>query len=555
MDTSDAMIFAKEIAPVFRQMIEDATSPLLDRIKQLEARPVPRDGVGVTDVVKAYDGEVLFLFSDGEKRSIGPILDGSPGRDAEPVDYERINLYVDEKVLSRPVPKDGKDADPVDYDRVAKAVDDMVRVAIMEAVPEPVDYNKINVYIDERVLTIQVPKDGKDAEPVDYDRVKGIVDDRVLEAVAGVSPEPIDYDKINLYIDERVSTIEAPPGEPGADAEPVDYEKVREIVAEAVAGVEPDHVDYDRIDRAVDEKVGKAVDVMVGSVELSLSTIDKKISEEVAKIPPGEPGKSVDMEEVGVMVIEEVERAVAALPKPKDGEDADPQEVAKAVAEEVEERIKSVEGDVARLSEAVAGVRDSIPNPSDLALAAHEVLKVEVDKAVALVVPDAVSSYAEAHPPERGPPGPSGKDGVGVAGGVIDQGGHLKLSMTDGSLFDMGLTRGERGPPGEQGFSLSDLSFEQVGRSVFIRFERGDLKKEVELIVPSVIYCGVWKEGRTYEAGDAATWGGSLFVASESTVEKPGTGKEWLLAVKRGRDGKDGKNPLVGPPKPVKVGS
>jgi integrin beta 3 len=55
-----------------------------------------------------------------------------------------------------------------------------------------------------------------------------------------------------------------------------------------------------------------------------------------------------------------------------------------------------------------------------------------------------------------------------------------------------------------------------------------------------VLYRGIFKEGSEYEQGDMVTWGGSTWVAQSDTKAKPGDGEEWRLAVKKGRDGKDG---------------
>lgn len=60
---------------------------------------------------------------------------------------------------------------------------------------------------------------------------------------------------------------------------------------------------------------------------------------------------------------------------------------------------------------------------------------------------------------------------------------------------------------------------------------------------PDLVYYGVYKEGTAYSKGAAVTWGGSLWIAAETTTAKPGEGttgsRTWRLAVKRGSDGKD----------------
>jgi hypothetical protein len=58
----------------------------------------------------------------------------------------------------------------------------------------------------------------------------------------------------------------------------------------------------------------------------------------------------------------------------------------------------------------------------------------------------------------------------------------------------------------------------------------------------SLKYRGTFSAGTVYEVGNFVTFAGSLWHCQERTIAKPGDGaKEWKLAVKRGRDGKDGR--------------
>ena len=54
-------------------------------------------------------------------------------------------------------------------------------------------------------------------------------------------------------------------------------------------------------------------------------------------------------------------------------------------------------------------------------------------------------------------------------------------------------------------------------------------------------YRGVFENGVPYHPGDACTWHGSIWIANADTIETPGP-PHWKLAVKRGRDGRDGKD-------------
>lgn len=55
---------------------------------------------------------------------------------------------------------------------------------------------------------------------------------------------------------------------------------------------------------------------------------------------------------------------------------------------------------------------------------------------------------------------------------------------------------------------------------------------------PGLRYCGVWVDGKTYDAGDLATWGGSTWHCNATdTRSKPGDeSKAWTMMVKAGRD-------------------
>ena len=49
------------------------------------------------------------------------------------------------------------------------------------------------------------------------------------------------------------------------------------------------------------------------------------------------------------------------------------------------------------------------------------------------------------------------------------------------------------------------------------------------------IYAGTWKAGAQYEAGVFATFEGTLWFCHATTADKPGTSKNWQLAVKTPR--------------------
>ena len=59
---------------------------------------------------------------------------------------------------------------------------------------------------------------------------------------------------------------------------------------------------------------------------------------------------------------------------------------------------------------------------------------------------------------------------------------------------------------------------------------------------PTMKYCGVWDDQKVYIVGDFVTDGGSLWHCSDANCGvRPGSSDAWQLAVKKGRDGRDGK--------------
>jgi hypothetical protein len=103
---------------------------------------------------------------------------------------------------------------------------------------------------------------------------------------------------------------------------------------------------------------------------------------------------------------------------------------------------------------------------------------------------------------------------------------------------------GKDGKDGRDGVGFDDLQVELDGqKTVIFKLQRGDIVKEFGLTLPMIIDCGIYKEDRSYAAGDGVTWGGSFWIAQKETSAKPDSPDSgWRLAVKRGRDGKDGRD-------------
>lgn len=143
---------------------------------------------------------------------------------------------------------------------------------------------------------------------------------------------------------------------------------------------------------------------------------------------------------------------------------------------------------------------------------------------------------------ERGEAGAAGADGVGLADALIDNDGHLVLTMSDGRTKSLCRVVGQDGAPGKDGatFTLDDFAVEAIDeRTIRLAFTQGGECHSFELEFPVLIGRGVWREGEAYARGDVTLWGGSAWEAVEPKGLKPDAPDSgWRLFVKRGRDGK-----------------
>lgn len=262
------------------------------------------------------------------------------------------------------------------------------------------------------------------------------------------------------------------------------------------------------------------VDAMAGAVFESVKTyLDTKMAPVLARLAemearpvakdgdPGKPGldgKDADPAEIAALV----DAAVKALPAPQDG-------------------VSVTLGDMA------------------------PVIEQAVQKAV--------SALPVAKDGKDGRDGADGKDGVGLAGVLIDRDEALVVTLTDGATKALGRIVGKDGADGlpgkdgRDGINLKGFSTEFDGeRTVTFKLTDGEtvISEAIELPLPN--WRGVFKDSETYKAGQTATFGGSLFIAKRDTNDKPETSDAWGLAVKRGRDGKDGEAKSPNEPKPVR---
>jgi len=157
-----------------------------------------------------------------------------------------------------------------------------------------------------------------------------------------------------------------------------------------------------------------------------------------------------------------------------------------------------------------------------------------------------VAKHLTANPPQ------AGADGVGLAGAMIDRGGELVITTTKGDAVKLGKVVGEDGRDG--------LSFESAAgvydaeRGFVITLGAGD--RRAELVLPYMVHRGFHRDGMGMKAGQSITHDGALWIAKRDNASRPclENSEDWILAARKGRDGKDGKSVKV-PAGPVKLGA
>ncbi len=186
----------------------------------------------------------------------------------------------------------------------------------------------------------------------------------------------------------------------------------------------------------------------------------------------------------------------------------------------------------------------------------------EIEKRVADIPAGPVGPVgAQGEPGPVGPAGPAGERGeAGIEGKSItvdDVRPLFELAFakweTDferraQDVFAKAIERMPKAKDGIDGLGFDDLMLEHDGSGlVYLHFVRGEQRKDFELRLPCFRDRGVYsEESKDYREGHGTTWGGSYFIAQKDNPQgRPGESDDWRLAVKRGRDGKDGIVPAL----------
>lgn len=266
-------------------------------------------------------------------------------------------------------------------------------------------------------------------------------------------------------------------------ATPITEDRISQMIAAAISGIEPKSLEDSRV-HEMNTRINSLESDLRGGLRAGAERI---VALESKAVPDVEP------------LIARI-KAIEDKPAPKTPEDPRIAELAARLAS-TESALSLAISKEAELRDRLTALEKApkVDHTKDIDTLRERLQVVEVRG----VVP--------------GPAGPAGKDGAA----------------------------GRDGRDGKDGVELKDLSMTQEHDRAFTLRARmgGEMKEFGTFTVPVHIYRGVWVEGKTYERGDGVTWGGSHWHCNSETTDKPGDGsKDWTLTVKRGRDGKDGKD-------------
>jgi hypothetical protein len=298
--------------------------------------------------------------------------------------------------------------------------------------------------------------------------------------------------------------------------------------------------------------------------------IAQLVQDAVKGLPKPEDGTSITLDDVKPFLAEQVAAAVAALPAPKAGKDADMDAVRQMVADAVSalpkpEAAKGLTVDDVRpmMDAAILQIRKdadaAIAEPLSLAEKARDMLLEKVGELKQpedgkSVTVDDVAPMLRKEVEKAVAALPAPKDGLGLAGAMIDRDGALQITMTNGEVKALGKVVGE---DGHDGLSLDAFELEYLPESHEIQLKATAAGRTKELRYPAggIRPAGYWREGTKAEAGEAWVHDGSLWIARKSTPTKPATGSEdWIIAARKGRDGERGAKGIDGtPPAPIKL--
>lgn len=274
--------------------------------------------------------------------------------------------------------------------------------------------------------------------------------------------------------------------------------------------------------------------------------IRQAVADEFAKLPVPKDGASVTVEDVTPTLVRAVKEAVDALPHPEPGKSVTIEDVRPLIAEEISKLPPPKDGKSVTLDDVAPVLRQAVKEAVDALPPAEPGASVTPEDLRPLIAEEVARAVQALALPKDGEPG---RDALQLE--ILPEIDREKSYMRGTYAKHLGgLWRSFERTSGLKGWEcivegIGSAAVEQSGERGFelalVLSSGAEVRKKLEL--PVMIYRGVFSPG-DYLPGDTVTWAGSLWHCDESTCDKPGESgsKGWRLAVKRGRDGKDGTN-------------
>ncbi len=270
--------------------------------------------------------------------------------------------------------------------------------------------------------------------------------------------------------------------------------------------------------------------------ELRLVNLERAVSDRLALVKDGAPGRDADPALVAQMVTEAVALEVANIPKPKDGLSVTVEDVAPLVVSEVSKAVAAIPApkDGRDGKDGAAG-KDGTDGKSISVEEVAPLISAEVAKAVG-----AIPAPKDGRDGKDGAHGKDGAEGRPGADGAHGKDGKLpvvrawservyyegEVATLNGSTFQALRDTG-RQPPSDDWQCIASAGRDGAdGKSLTIR--------------------GTYAEGADYAALDIVALNGASFAAKRDNPG-PCPGDGWQLIAKQGGSGKPGERGAQGP--------
>lgn len=264
------------------------------------------------------------------------------------------------------------------------------------------------------------------------------------------------------------------------------------------------------------QAMGKAIKEAVAPLLTRLEALEKQSPVELPVLP-----------DIGELVKSEVVARLAELPLPKPSDFDQPiKQALDALVKEVRDDLDKFLVDSGKqLSEAISGLATP-ENGKDGVSPTVEDVRPMVERMFEQSIADLthrtrkqVEELFESLP-----------DPVGLAGALVDRSGNLQITLSNGTVKDLGPV------VGRDGVDLSDVKFIYDGERTLTAEGKGG---SIKFFLPIPLDTGYWREGMSSEKGDIVTHDGSAWLALKPTKEKPSTQakEDWRLFARKGRDG------------------